>query len=99
MLAVFLVLAPWSGLYLLGLCLVFVWWGVDFWRSTGDWAMRSARLVALLLTAFAFYFFSIRRPNASYYLLMLAPALTAGALYLFDVRGGDHGRRLAALPL
>ena len=61
--------------------------------------MRSARLVALLLTAFAFYFFSIRRPSASYYLLMLAPALAAGALYLFDVDGRGHGRQLVPLPL
>jgi hypothetical protein len=99
LLTYYLNLAPWSGVYLLGLCLVFVWWVVDFWRSAGDWAMRSARLVALLLTAFVFYFFSIRRPNASYYLLMLAPALAAGALYLFDVDGRGHGRRLAALPL
>ena len=44
----------------------------------------SARLIALLLTAFAFCFFSLRRPSASYYLMMLAPACLAGALYLLD---------------
>lgn len=99
LLAYYVNLAPWSGLYLLGLCLVLVWWGIHFWRGAGDWAMRSARLAALFLTAFAFYFFSIRRPNANYYLLMLAPALAAGALYLFEVRSRTHGPRLAAFPL
>jgi uncharacterized protein (DUF2062 family) len=99
LLAGYLTLAPWSGLYLLGLCLVLLWWGLHFWRSAEDWAMRSARLVALFLTAFVFYFFSIRRPSASYYLLMLAPALAAGALYLFDVYGRGHGGRLVPLSL
>ncbi|HEX7515924.1 MAG TPA: hypothetical protein VF345_01415 [Chthoniobacterales bacterium] len=97
--AFYLKLAPWSGLYLLGLSLVLVWCGICFWRSAEDRMTRSARLAALLLTASAFWFFSIRRPNASYYLMMLAPALAAGALYLFDLRSGTHDRRLAALPL
>jgi hypothetical protein len=92
-------LAPWSGLYLLGLSLALVWWGIYFWRGAGDRITRSARLAALLLTAFAFWFFSVRRPNAGYYLMMLAPALAAGALYLFHVRNGTDERRLATLPL
>ena len=60
--------------------------------------MRWARLLALFLTAFAFCFFSLRRPSASYYLMMLAPACAAGALYLFDICGGKDARRLVALP-
>jgi hypothetical protein len=96
--AFYVKLAPWSGLYLLGLSLVLVWCGIYFWRSTEDRMTRSARLATLLLTAFAFWFFSIRRPNASYYLMMLAPAVAAGALYLFDVRSTIRGRRLGALP-
>jgi hypothetical protein len=95
----YLKLAPWSGLYLLGLLLVLIWGGVYLWRSADDRMTRSARLAGLLLTAFAFWFFSVRRPNASYYLMMLAPALAAGALYLLDVNGGNPGRRLASGPL
>jgi hypothetical protein len=90
--AYYLKLAPWSGLYLLGLALVLVWCGVYFWRSAEDRITRWARLTSLLLTAFAFWFFSVRRPNASYY-------LAAAALYLCDVRGGNQGRRLVYLPL
>ena len=51
---------------------------------------RWARLAALFLTASVFWFFSIRRPNASYYLIMLAPALAAGALYFFGVRNAPR---------
>jgi hypothetical protein len=97
--AFYLKLAPWSGLYLLGLSLVLVWCGLYFWHSAEDRMTRSTRLAALFLTAFAFWFFSVRRPNASYYLTMLAPALAAGALYLFDLRSGTHNRRLAVPPL
>jgi hypothetical protein len=97
--AYYLKLTPWSGLYLLGLSLVLVWYGIYFWRNAEDRTTRSARLAVLLLTALAFWFFSIRRPNASYYLMMLAPAIVAGALYLFHIRSETHDRRLAALPL
>jgi MFS family permease len=94
----YLKLAPWSGLYLFGLSLVLVWCGIYLWRNPEDRMTRSARLAALLLTAFAFWFFSIRRPSASYYLIMLAPALAAGALYLFNVRNEIRDRRLATVP-
>jgi hypothetical protein len=60
--AFYLKLAPWSGLYLLGLSLVLVWFGVYFWRSAGDRITGSARLVALFLTAFAFCFFPSAGP-------------------------------------
>ena len=96
--AFYLKLAPWSGLYLLGLSLVLVWYGLSFWRGAEGRLPRWTRPAALFLTAFVFWFFSIRRPNASYYLMMLAPALAAGALYLFHVRSGTHNRRLATLP-
>jgi hypothetical protein len=95
----YLKLAPWSGLYLLGLLLILIWSGLYLWRSAEDRVARLARLAGLLLTAFAFWFFSVRRPNASYYLMMLAPALAAGALYLFEANGGNPGRRQASLPL
>lgn len=95
----YLRLAPWSGLYLLGLSLALVWCGLYFWRSAEDRMTRSARLAGVLLTAFAFWFFSVRRPNASYYLMMLAPAIAAGALYLFAARRGADVRRWPALPL
>ena len=95
----YLKLAPWSGVYLLGLALVLVWCGIHFWSGAEDRMTRWARLAGLLLTGFVFWYFSIRRPNASYYLIMLAPALAAGALYLFGVRNGAGDRRLAALPL
>jgi len=97
--AFYLKLAPWSGLYLLGLSLVLVWFGVYSWRSAEVRMMRWARLLAFFLTAFAFCFFSLRRPSASYYLMMLAPACAAGALYLFDICGGKDSRRLATIPL
>lgn len=97
--AFYLKLAPWSGLYLLGLSLVLVCCGIYFWRSAEDRIMRSAQIGALLLTAFVFCYFSIRRPSASYYLMMLAPVFAAGTLYLLDVRPGRRGGRLAALPL
>jgi hypothetical protein len=97
--AFYLKLSPWSGLYLLGLALVLVWCAIHFWRRSEDRITRSARLGALLLTAFAFCFFSIRRPTASYYLIMLSPAFVAGALYLLDVHSGGYGRRSTALPL
>jgi hypothetical protein len=95
----YLKLAPWSGLYLLGLSLVLIWCAIHFWKSGEDRITRLARLGALLSTAFAFYFFSIRRPTASYYLIMLSPAIIAGALYLLDLHSGRGGRRLTALPL
>ena len=95
----YLKLAPWSGVYLLGLSLVLVWCGIHFWRGAEDRMTRWSRLAALLLAAFVFWFFSVRRPNASYYLIMLAPALAVGALYLFDLRNGSGGRRLAGPPL
>jgi hypothetical protein len=95
----YLKLAPWSGLYLLGLSLVLVWCAICFCGPLQDRITRSVRLGALLLTTFAFYFFSIRRPTASYYLVMLAPALAAGAVYLLDVYTGRRGGRSAALPL
>ena len=95
----YLKLAPWSGVYLLGLSLVLVWCGIHVWRGADDRMTRWARLAALFLAAFVFWFFSIRRPNASYYLIMLAPALAAGALYLFSLRNGPEGRRLAGSPL
>src|ERR1044071_1111183 len=88
--AFYLKLAPWSGLYLLGLSLVLVWFGICFWRSAGDRITGAARLLALLLTAFAFCFFSLRRPSASYYLMMLAPACAAGALYLLNICAGKE---------
>ncbi len=95
----YLKLAPWSGVYLVGLSLVLVWCGIHIWGGTNDRVTRWARLAALLLAAFVFWFFSIRRPNASYYLIMLAPALAAGALYLFAIRDGTDDRRLARPPL
>jgi len=95
----YLKLAPWSGVYLLGLSLVFVSFGILFWRGPEDRITRWGRLAGLLLTAFVFWFFSIRRPNASYYLIMLAPALAASALYLCGVRDGTSDRRLTGAPL
>jgi hypothetical protein len=95
----YLKLAPWSGLHLLGLCLLLVWCGIHSWRSAENRVTRAARLAALLLTAFAFWFFSIRRPTSSYYLMMLTPALIAGAVYLFDVRSRLHDRPSTAHPL
>lgn len=95
----YLKLAPWSGVYLLGLFLVLVWCGIHFWRGADDRMTRWARLAALFLAAFVFWYFSIRRPNASYYLIMLAPAVAAGALYLLGVRHGSNGGRLAGLPV
>jgi hypothetical protein len=56
-------------------------------------------LGALLFTIFAFCYFSIRRPTASYYLIMLSPAFVAGALYLLDLHSGRHGGRSTALRL
>jgi hypothetical protein len=53
----------------------------------------------LLVTIFAFCFFSIRRPTASYYLIMLSPAFVAGALYLMDARSSRRGGRSMTLPL
>jgi hypothetical protein len=95
----YLKLAPWSGVYLAGLALVLAWCGIHAWRGADDRMTRWARLGAVFLAAFVFWFFSIRRPNASYYLMMLAPALAVGALYLCDVRNRTGDRRLAALPL
>lgn len=95
----YLKLAPWSGVYLVGLSLVLVWCGLHVWRGADDRMTRWARLAALFLAAFVFWFFSIRRPNASYYLIMLSPALAAGALYLFSLRKGREGWRLAGSPL
>jgi|GEM_PF-4950792 len=97
--AFYLKLAPWSGLYLLGLSLVLVWCAIHFWKSGEDRITRSVGLGALLLTIFAFCFFSIRRPTASYYLIMLSPAFVAGALYLMDARSSRRGGRSLALPL
>jgi len=91
-------LAPWSGLYLLGLSLVLIWCAIHF-RERGDPITSAVRLGALLLTIFSFCFFSIRRPTASYYLIMLSPAFVAGALYLQDLRSSRHGGRSTALPL
>ena len=93
----YLKLAPWSGLYLLGLSLVLIWCAIHFWKSGEDRITRSVRLGALLLTAFAFYFFSIRRPTASYYLIMLSPAFMAGALYLLALHRGRRAGRSTAL--
>jgi hypothetical protein len=87
-------LAPWSGFYLLGLALVLVWGGIYSWRGGKDRISSSARLATLVVSAFVFWFFSIRRPNAGYYLMMLAPALAATALYLLTVRS----RRLPSFP-
>lgn len=95
----YLKLAPWSGVYLLGLCLALAWCSIHVWGGADDRMTRSARLAALFLAAFVFWFFSIRRPNASYYLMMLAPALAAGALYLFAIRDGTDDRRLAGPAL
>jgi hypothetical protein len=91
-------LAPWSGVYLLGLVLVLIWCGIHIWRGADDRMMRWARLAALFLAASIFWYSSIRRPNASYYLIMLAPALAAGALYLFGVRNRPDDRRLKDGP-
>ncbi len=95
----YLKLAPWSGVYLVGLSSILVWCGIRVWRGSDDRMTRWPRLAALFLAAFVFWFFSIRRPNASYYLMMLAPALALGALYLCQVRNATGGRRSAALPL
>jgi hypothetical protein len=92
-------LVPWAGFYLLGLSLVLICFCLYFWRSSENRATRWTRVTVLCLTALAFWFFSVRRPSASYYLMMLAPALAAGALYLFDARGGTAAGRKAALPL
>jgi hypothetical protein len=95
--AFYLRLAPWSGLYLLGLSLVLIWGGIYSWRGGKDRVSSSARLATLLLTAFVFWFFSIRRANAGYYLMMLAPALATVAFYLIDVRR-ILARRLPSFP-
>ncbi len=93
-LAVFyLKLVPWAGLYLVGVCLVLTWAGIYFWRSRSDRMTRVVRLAALCLTAFAFYFFSIRRPSASYYLSMLAPSVALSAVFLAG-RGWTYSLRL-----
>jgi hypothetical protein len=97
--AFYLKLAPWSGLYLLGMLLVLVWCAFCFWRSGEDRGTRSARLAALFLSAIAFGWFSIHRPSAGYYLMMLAPAFAAGALYLLVVHSSRRAGRLAPLPL
>lgn len=97
--AFYLKLAPWSGLYLLGLSLVLVWCAIHFWRRGKDRITRAVGLGALLSTIFAFCFFSIRRPTASYYLIMLSPAFVAGALYLLDLHSDRRGGRSTALPL
>lgn len=95
----YLKLAPWSGVYLVGLSLVLVWGGIHAGRGADDRVVRWARLTALFLTAFVFWFFSIRRPNASYYLIMLSPALAAGALYLLSRRHGLDSWRPSGFPL
>ncbi len=97
--AFYLKLAPWSGLYLLGLLLVLVWCAHPFLGKRGRSNHPFVGLGALVLTVFAFCFFSIRRPTASYYLIMLSPAFIAGALYLVDARRSSRGRRSVALPL
>jgi hypothetical protein len=97
--AFYLRLAPWSGLYLLGLLLVLTWCAIYFCRGGEDRITRLGRLGAVLLTTFAFCFFSIRRPTASYYLIMLSPAFIAGAFYLLDLHRGRRGDRSAVIPL
>jgi hypothetical protein len=97
--AFYVKLAPWSGLYLLGLSLVLIWCALYFCRNGENRITGAVRLGALLLTAFAFCYFSIRRPTASYYLIMLSPAVVAGALYLLDLHRARRGGRSTALPL
>jgi hypothetical protein len=91
-------LAPWTGLYLLGFSSVLLAAGVHLYRTAPDRAARVARLGTLLLAAAAFWYFSVRSPNKSYYLLMLAPAVALTALVLLD-RSTVASRRAVTFPL
>jgi hypothetical protein len=53
------------------------------------------RLTVLTMTVCALYFFSVRRPTASYYLSMLSPAIAASAVFLYESDAIDIWRRNA----
>ena len=92
--AFYLKLAPWSGLYLVAVALVLGWFGLHVWQTAQDRASRWIRLAAVLGFAFVLWYFSIRSPNKSFYLAMLAPAIAAGALYLVVARGAPPHRKI-----
>ena len=95
----YLTLAPWAGLYLLGLFLVLGWCGVYVWHNTCDRLTRFLRFLGLSSAGLAFYYFSIRRPCASYYLSMLVPAVIVLAIFLAGRDGVESLRPRSSLIL